>query len=743
MHTANNVYKKMAVKRILIVFSILIGIIAVEVYSSYVNSKEIEKQITQNLEDVAKQNAAILEAKIFSQYQLITALAEELDGVTEDTIDDKLNHFKIFIDDYNVKRFAFSFPGGPTYSTDGEETNLVYRKFFQKGMQGKCYITGVLQDAILGDYTNVNVMTVPVIDDGGNINGVFGLAYDTDMLDETLRIKSFDGESYCCIINEDAEIISTISNDDVKISQNLLADVLKEDCDVDDSICKLSTYIENKASGGGVIYLPDKNYYHIVPVSLMDGSFTWYILTIVPSKILMKRAYPIQKSQVTSVVLVIIMILIGALLILSFLKEQQKRMVKFAYEDLITKGSNYTKFHLDMQDRADYKGYLIDMDIVNFNNISIVAGKAAAEKMIRETWKSISRVIGKDELAAHVKDDLFIMFMAEENGDKLLERLEKISAAIYKNAKEIAVYGIHARYGIYKMAADEPLENAYSKVKLAREYAISNTETNYVFYNEINRIKMQYEKQLEDDFPQALANNEFEVWYQPKYDAEDCSIVGSEALVRWRKSDGEMVSPGEFIPIFEGNGTIVKLDEYMFRAVCKQQRIWLDEGKKIYPVSINISRATLYCMDIHKRYSAIINEYDIDPKYIQLEITETVIKGGKDIYELLNKFRDMGIKILMDDFGTGYSSLATLSMQCFDTLKIDKTLIDHIGSKNGETMLYHIILMGKQMGLHITAEGVEEKNQLEFLQDLKCDDIQGFYFSRPLPKNEYENLISN
>lgn len=203
-----------------------------------------------------------------------------------------------------------------------------------------------------------------------------------------------------------------------------------------------------------------------------------------------------------------------------------------------------------------------------------------------------------------------------------------------------------------------------------------------------------------------------------------------------------MISPGEFIPLFERNGMIVKLDEYMFRSVCRQQKQRLEEGKTVYPVSINISRATLYCMDIHKRYQGILQEYGLAPQYIQLEVTETVLEGKADIYELLNKFRQMGIKILMDDFGTGYSSLATLSLQCFDTLKLDKSLIDHIGSKEGEIMLYHIIRMGQQMGLRITAEGVEDKTQLRFLQDMKCDDIQGFYFSKPVPRETYEEMTA-
>lgn len=254
--------------------------------------------------------------------------------------------------------------------------------------------------------------------------------------------------------------------------------------------------------------------------------------------------------------------------------------------------------------------------------------------------------------------------------------------------------------------------------------------------------KLQQNQQLEERFDEALAAGDFEVWYQPKYSVASGEIVGSEALVRWRDKDGSLISPGRFIPLFEQNGMIARLDEYMFRAVCKQQAQWLAQGRRIYPVSINLSRASLYYADVVDKYQAIIQDSGISPAYIQLEITESAIEGRTSIRELLEKFRSMGIRILMDDFGTGYSSLATLNMRCFDTLKLDKSLIDHIGDQNGETLLCYVISMGQHLGLHITAEGVENNMQLEFLKENHCDDIQGFLFAKPMPVEEFEQRLN-
>lgn len=733
--------RELTMKKIRVIFSVLAGIAIVVLCSAYMNMKEIENQTIQNLEDVARQNSAILESKIQAQYRLLLSLSKELEGATEDDIEERLKEFEIFLEEFNLKRFAICFPDGMAYSTDGEPTDLSYREFYQEGMKGKCYITGIMSDALQEEHGSVNVMTIPVYGEDGVVSGVFGLTYETEKFNESLQIESFEGKGFSCILNEDGEILSSVGNEGLVLSHNIFDDVLESDERNEEMIDGLRNFMEQKEDGSGVMYLTEKQYYYVLPVDLMDGSVTWYVLTIVPSEVLNQRVSSIQQNENVMVVLVTILVVCGACLIIVYIKEQQKRMNRVAYEDTVTHGANYAKFHVEMEQKRSHKGSLVALDVANFNNISVVAGESSSDKMIRKTWEIINGMLQREELAAHIRDDLFLLFLLEEDEEELLERIEQISEKISEKAKEFAVYGIHARCGVYSMEEKESLDSAYSKAMLAKEYAVETIGENYAFYSEVDRVKVQREKQLEDSFPMAIEREEFEAWYQPKYSTKDCSIIGSEALVRWRKKDGSMISPGAFIPLFEQNGMIVKLDEYMFRTVCRQQRKWLEEGKRLYPVSINISRASLYYMDVHKRYYDIMQEYEIDPQYIQLEVTESILEKKTGIHEILNKFREMGIKILMDDFGTGYSSLATLSLQCFDTLKLDKTLIDHIGNKDGETMLYHIIHMGQQMGLHVTAEGVETQTQLEFLQNTKCDDVQGFYFSKPVPKNQYEQMI--
>lgn len=733
--------KRVSMKTFTIMLSVLLTIVITVLASSYLIFNELEKQLRQNLEDVANQNSLALHNKIHSNYQLLQGLSENMHQVTPDTIDDALQSFTIFLEAYDLKRFAFSFPDGTSYSTDGGVANLSYREFYQRGLEGKATITGVLSDALEESHGLVNVMTIPIYDLGGNVEGVFGLTYNSQDFNDALQIECFDGKGYSCVFNSDGQIMVAMGNDILQLSENIFTDVLGTNPQNADAIAKMQKQMEEHSSDGGIFYLEEEDYYYCTPVHLMDGDVTWYVLTIIPADVLESRVAPVQRNLYIMAFIVVIFILIGVALIIMLSREQKAMALRFAYEDPLTKGANYARFCLDMKRKRNRQGYIVAMDITNFNNINIAAGKAAGNLMIRDAWRILTDELQDDEIAGHVREDVFILFLNDEEKELFLERLNRISVRINSRAKELQVKGIHSRYGIYLMQGTEDLEDAYSKAQIAREQARALREQYYVFYNEMDHEKLQQDQQMEERFEESLAAGDFEVWYQPKYGAASGEIVGSEALVRWRDKDGSMISPGRFIPLFEQNGMIAKLDEYMFRSVCRQQARWLAEGRKIYPVSINLSRASLYYADIVEKYKTILQEYKIDSSFIQLEVTESAMEGKSDIRGLLESFRSMGIHILMDDFGTGYSSLATLNMRCFDTLKLDKSLIDHIGDKNGETLLYYVISMGQHLGLHITAEGVENNMQLEFLKENHCDDIQGFLFARPMPSSQFEQIL--
>ena len=244
--------------------------------------------------------------------------------------------------------------------------------------------------------------------------------------------------------------------------------------------------------------------------------------------------------------------------------------------------------------------------------------------------------------------------------------------------------------------------------------------------------------QIESEFDIALQNHEFEVWYQPKYDIRKQEIIGAEALVRWRNKDKKLISPGKFIPVFEKNGQIIRLDEEIINLVFQDVKEMKRLHYKVVPISINLSRLHLYQPDAIEKIEGLVKKYEIEPSQIVFEITESaVLDDKKSLQCLITRLHQLGFKVDMDDYGTGISSLGSLFSFEFDAIKLDKSFIDHIGDRKMDIIIKSTIQMAKDLNLEIIAEGTETKEQVEFLLQNDCSIAQGFYFSKPLEKLDY------
>lgn len=728
--------------KIIISAAVAVLILVVTLFCTEKIQAEMQMQLSQNLEDVANQNAMALRNQVHSNEQLLKGLISEMQH-SDEKVSTGILKYTNFVEVYGLKRMGYCMTDGMTVSTDGVVADLSFREFFRRGMNGQCTITGVLTDAMGDDHGRVTVMSMPVRNVAGDIEGVACLTYNSDKFNDSLQMESFEGKGYSFAINEAGEIMVAMGNDQLELSQNLFGDVLGRDQRNTEVIKQICDNLAQGESTQGTMYLKEEDYFFATPVTFMDGEITWYMFTVIPADFLNHRITAIQKNLLVMDFFVILSIMSGILLFVYTTKAQQRELIRLAYIDPVTGGANFARFCQVVDNMHDKRGYLVSADIQNFNSINIAAGREAGDRMLKDVWEILESSLREHEMAGRMREDHFALFLAEDSREALVERMEEISGKVHDRAVKMQVPGVYLRYGVCILEENEAVEDGYSRARSARNCVNEDHARHYMFYSEINQDEIRENQMMEEKFDQALEEQQFEVWYQPKYSVDGSQIVGSEALVRWRKSDGSMVSPGRFIPLFEKNGMIARLDEYMFRTVCRQQAEWLKAGYNVLPVSINLSRASLYYSDIVERYECIIKECDLDTNYIQLEVTESALEGKADILGVLGKFRDMGVQILMDDFGTGYSSLATLNMRCFDTLKLDKSLIDHIGDESGETLLYHVVSMGQQLGLHITAEGVETMVQLKYLQKLNCDDIQGFLFARPMPSDEFESRMGS
>lgn len=277
----------------------------------------------------------------------------------------------------------------------------------------------------------------------------------------------------------------------------------------------------------------------------------------------------------------------------------------------------------------------------------------------------------------------------------------------------------------------------------AMYYAKRNGKNKYVFYRHKMQSTIYEDTKLLNELKRALHNNEFKVFYQPKIKVDTKEIIGMEALVRWQKEDGTMVPPSQFINFAEEKGIILPIGEYVMKTSCLQNRKWIDRGFKPVRVAVNLSACQLADEKIFYKIKDMLKETGLPPSYLEVEITETmIIENFEASIRTLNKLKDIGIKISLDDFGTGYSSLSYLKQLPINSVKIDKSFIDNITLDLKERFVANsVINLVHGLGLTVVAEGVETEEQFLLLKDLGCDEIQGYYFSRPVSLEEFEKMI--
>jgi EAL domain-containing protein (putative c-di-GMP-specific phosphodiesterase class I) len=287
------------------------------------------------------------------------------------------------------------------------------------------------------------------------------------------------------------------------------------------------------------------------------------------------------------------------------------------------------------------------------------------------------------------------------------------------------------------------IEKEYNNAGAARA-TISGDESAIVFFDEKMVEEQKWIDTINEKQQKALDNEEFVVFYQPKYDPCTDELKGAEALVRWNNPEHGMISPGRFIPIFENNGFITRLDHYMLRHVAEDQRKWMDNGYKCVPVSVNVSRAHFIENDLAEQVRDIVDRSGTPRDMIEIELTESAFfDDRKALISTLRKLKEYGFTVSMDDFGSGYSSLNSLKELPLDVLKLDADFFrNDEGDGRGQIVVAQAIRLAKDLNMKTVAEGVETKEQVEFLAEHGCDMIQGFFYAKPMPKEEYLTRLS-
>lgn len=379
----------------------------------------------------------------------------------------------------------------------------------------------------------------------------------------------------------------------------------------------------------------------------------------------------------------------------------------------------------------------IQFDVERFKLINETYGVDVGDELLQFFNDSLALVCTEEQPFCRLTADVFMIVTTFETRDDLVAFIRKVESMLcgYKNLEYRLVFGV----AVVEDRAVHTRQHG-DNATLARQLIKGNALENIGFYNSNMKSDLQKKKAIEDDMQKALLNGEFVMFLQPKHSIKTGKIIGAEALARWQHPIKGMISPGDFIPVFEENGFILKLDMFIWEEACARIRSWINNKIPPVPISVNVSREYLQTFDVIDKIKSLLTKYDVPISLLELEITESV--DGTGVEDVVKKMKDAGFTMLMDDFGSGYSSLNMLKTTQFDVLKIDRSFLsEFMESQRGRKIIEHTISMSQDIGLDIIAEGVETVEQAKFLSDCGCDSAQGFFYSKPIPVAEFDKRL--
>ncbi len=419
------------------------------------------------------------------------------------------------------------------------------------------------------------------------------------------------------------------------------------------------------------------------------------------------------------------------------------KTTKIIYTDMITGGNNWLHFvkkasSLLKRKSATHTYAVLHLKMRKYRSFCTCFGVEEGEALIEKLYQVLKKNIKNNEAMAHQENAEFGLLLAYTDEQQLRTRIEALENALDDVLPKMKLY---FAVGIYQVQPKErDIEQLYNNALLACDMLGEEAENQIAFFDvEMNKQRL-WERKVEDDMDAALTNREFQVYLQPKISTAEEVLAGAEALVRWIHPKEGFIPPNKFIPIFERNGFILKLDDYMLEEVARQQAKWIEQGRNVVPISVNVSRAHFAREDLAEHICSIVDQYQVPHQVIELELTESAFFDDKKLLlQTVKKLREEGFIVSMDDFGAGYSSLNSLKELQLDVLKLDADFFRGVETQDrGLLIVSEVIDLAKKLNMKIVAEGIESREQVDFLAEQECDLIQGYFFAKPMPIREFE-----
>lgn len=641
--------------------------------------------------------------------------------------------------------------GGSAYDLEGQEVSITGDSF----LRSLSVDQRVIAPNQMIDNEEKTVFSVPLVGvemDGKKIDAI-ATTYDSGQFDKILSMSSFDEQAFTYIVNKKGNVIVRSSSNSVNsFGYNAIQTLRDNNPGHLKQIEQLKKDIDNNTSGLMDVQVDGKNQYLVyAPIGMED----WYLLSFIPVSVVNAKSAILLRSTIIMTGIIFLVFLLFLLVIIKSSRRHRTKLEQIAYVDDITGGHTIERFHdiakeLLKDDSMQYA--MLYSNVQRFKVLNDQFGREVCDKIIANIHDAIKADLNSSECIAHYGADNFVILVAiDEDPNEIVDRLliwERKMMEISQVDMEIIPIFTN-EYGIYIVDNKEiSMEDMVDRSRLAlRNGSLTSNEDDrirFAFYSEKIRHQLIMEKKLEDRMEKALNNNEFKVYLQPKYITATKRIGGAEALVRWMSEEDGMIYPNDFIPLFEKNGFIVKLDLWMFEQVCCVLQKWQQEGRELIPISVNCSRVHLQNHDFLNAYIEIFKRYDIPAKCLELEFTENVvIEEAQRLSKVIDDIHRFGFGCSMDDFGSGYSSLNLLQDIHVDTLKLDRIFFKNTFSKSERTraIISCILDMAQSLQMKTVAEGIEEWEQVHELKEMGCDLIQGYVYAKPMPIEEFEALL--
>lgn len=706
----------------------------------YVNHVKnlIYKNVYNNISELSQQTATQLNLSITDQMNFVEIMVDSIDRGDFNTPQDIFDGFKEELENYHFTRFVILDKEGNGTTSDGhivkDYANI--EEFFN---QDEVYLSENRPSTVSDNQVNIYSKTF-------KLNGeelVLMATINTEDYKEILLRRLFGiGGTY--LINNDGDILIDSFDNVQGINTNLYNYMISEytlkgQADID-KVVKMGESVKNKKTGTFDIKLEKNTYFvHYEKVNIND----WYVVTVASDETIAKELITLVVLSVILCLSICFVIILISLYIDISNQKKNRKLYDVAYIDPITLLGNESYFrengskYLENQEKNKY---IIALDINKFKALNNVYGYEFCNNVLKEIGKKLVKILPQDNITCRISNDVFAtIFSYKRNIHNLLNKIFNEASNLKIDDTSIHV---NLSIGIYKIKEkDKDINKILDKAYMARSKIKGLYNRNYYIFDEVLENQLVEEQKIESCMEDALKNKEFKVVYQPKTYTKTEKLSGAEALVRWQRNS-EVIPPNKFIPLFEKNKFIIKLDLYIFEQACKDIANWKEKLNFQPIISINVSKEHFVDENFIDEYVRIADKYNIDRSKIDLEITESAaIDENIDTLKIFNKIKEKGFDISIDDFGTGYSSLSMLENLPIDVIKIDKVFVDKADLNSNKNIINYIMLLAKRLGVRTIVEGVETKEQIEFIRKIKCDVVQGYYYSKPISKEEFEEYI--